>query len=90
MKVRNPVLRRKIREAIAETVISGFTKYLADNNITTRERKVFFFFFEWPETESHSKEDGGNATRAIRRVSKFPCVLTMYASICVQSFILVL
>jgi len=44
MKVRNPVLRRKIREAIAETVISGFTKYLADNNITTRERKVFFSF----------------------------------------------
>ena len=36
MKVRNPVLRRKIREAIAETVISGFTKY--------RKRKVFFSF----------------------------------------------
>jgi len=30
------VLRRKIREAIAETVISGFTKY--------RKRKVFFSF----------------------------------------------
>ncbi|PUZ60060.1 hypothetical protein GQ55_4G093300 [Panicum hallii var. hallii] len=38
--VRNPALRRKLREAIAEKVISGFTKYLVDNNITARKRKV--------------------------------------------------
>ncbi|XP_039807264.1 exocyst complex component EXO70H1-like [Panicum virgatum] len=44
--VRNPELRRELREAIAEKVIPGFTKYLADNNITARERKVFFSFLK--------------------------------------------
>ena len=34
--VRNPELRKKLRKAITEKVISGLTQYLVDNNITTR------------------------------------------------------
>ncbi|CAO2206137.1 unnamed protein product [Urochloa humidicola] len=34
-KVPDPELRRRLRKAIIETVIPAFTKYLADNKITT-------------------------------------------------------